>query len=41
LVEIKAAQLGGQRMNEFTMNINIRRAVVAQETPGSKPAAKR
>ena len=41
LVEIKAAQLGAQRMNEFTMNINIRRAVVAQETPGSKPAAKR
>ena len=41
LVEIKAAQIGAQRMNEFTMNINIRRAVVAQETPGSKPAAKR
>ena len=41
LVEIKAAQLGTQRMNEFIMNINIRRAVVAQETPGSKPAAKR
>ena len=41
LVEIKAAQLGAQRMNEFTMNINIRRAVVAQETAGSRPAAKR
>jgi type IV pilus assembly protein PilN len=43
LVEIKAAQVGTQRLNEFTMNINIRRAVVAQETPGSKskPAAKR
>ena len=41
LVEIKAATIGAQRLNEFTMNINIRRAVVAQETPGSKPAAKR
>ena len=41
LVEIKAAQLGAQRMNEFTMNINIRRAVVAQETPRAKPTAKR
>jgi type IV pilus assembly protein PilN len=42
LVEIKAAQVGAQRLNEFTMNINIRRAVVT-ETPGakSKPAAKR
>ena len=41
LVEIKAAQIGAQRMNEFTMNINIRRAVVAQDTPGARPAAKR
>jgi type IV pilus assembly protein PilN len=43
LVEIKAAQVGTQRLNEFTMNINIRRAVAAQENPGSKskPAAKR
>lgn len=42
LVEIKAAQIGTQRLNEFTMNINIRRAVAAQETAGkSKPAAKR
>ena len=41
LVEIKAAQIGGQRLNEFTMNINIRRAVVTQETSGAKPAAKR
>jgi type IV pilus assembly protein PilN len=42
LVEIKAAQIGTQRLNEFTMNINIRRAVVTQETSGkSKPAAKR
>ena len=41
LVEIKAATVGAQRLNEFTMNINIRRVVVAQETPGSKPAAKR
>ena len=41
LVEIKAAQLGAQRLNEFTMNINIRRAAVAQDTPGAKPGAKR
>lgn len=41
LIEIKAAQVGSQRLNEFTMNINIRRAVVAQEAPKSKPAAKR
>jgi type IV pilus assembly protein PilN len=42
LVEIKAAQVGTQRLNEFTMNINIRRAVAPQETTGkSKPAAKR
>jgi type IV pilus assembly protein PilN len=41
LVEIRSAQVGAQRLNEFTMNINIRRSVAAQETPGSKPAAKR
>jgi type IV pilus assembly protein PilN len=41
LVEIKAAQLGAQRLSEFTMNINIRRAAATQETSGSKPAAKR
>ena len=43
LVEIKAAQLGAQRLNEFTMNINIRRAAVAQDKakPGPRPAAKK
>jgi type IV pilus assembly protein PilN len=41
LIEIKSAQVGTQRMNEFTMNINIRRAVVTQDKPGSRPAAKR
>lgn len=41
LIEIKAAQVGGQRLNEFTMNINIRRAAATQETPASKPAVKR
>lgn len=40
LVEIKGTQVGAQRFNEFTMYINIRRAVVT-ETPGTKPAAKR
>lgn len=40
LVEIKGTQVGAQRFNEFTMYINIRRAV-ATETPGTKPAAKR
>lgn len=39
LVEIKAAQAGGQRLNEFTMNISIRRSATPQET--GKPAAKR
>ena len=41
LVEIKAVQQGNQRLNEFTMNINITRARTEDETkkPG-KPAAK-
>lgn len=39
LVEIKAVQTGGQRVNEFTMNISITRAKL--EEPATKPAAKR
>ena len=41
LIEIRTAQVGAQRLSEFTMNINIRRAVVAEEKPASRPAAKR
>jgi type IV pilus assembly protein PilN len=33
LIEIKAVQLGGQRINEFTMNINITRAKAEEDTP--------
>ena len=33
LIEIKAVQLGGQRINEFTMNINIMRAKTEEDTP--------
>ena len=41
LVEIKASQVGTQRINEFTMNINIPRAKPEEAgTPGGKPAAK-
>ena len=36
LVEIKVAQVGGQRLNEFTMNIDITRAAIED-----KPAPKR
>lgn len=36
LIEIKAVQLDGQRINEFTMNINIVRAKTEDET-SSKP----
>ncbi len=36
LIEIKAVQLDGQRINEFTMNINIVRAKAEDET-SSKP----
>jgi len=38
LVEIKAVQLGNQRINEFTMNINITRT--RTEDDAGKPAAK-
>ena len=41
LIEIRTEQVGAQRLSEFTMNINIRRAVVAEEKPASRPAAKR
>ena len=37
LIEIKSTQVGTLRLNEFNMNVNIRRAAVAPE----KPAAKR
>ena len=42
LVEIKAIQQGGQRVNEFIMNINITRAKVEDEAKKAppKPAAK-
>lgn len=38
LVEIKAVQVAGQRINEFIMNISITRAKVEQ--PAQKPAAR-
>jgi type IV pilus assembly protein PilN len=39
LVEIRATQLGGQRINEFTMNIDITRARGEddQKKPGAEP----
>jgi len=42
LVEIKAAQVGNQRLNEFTMNINITRQQTEEEAGkrGARPAAK-
>ena len=33
LIEIKAVQLSGQRINEFTMNINIMRAKAEEDSP--------
>jgi type IV pilus assembly protein PilN len=43
LIEIKAVRLGNQRINEFTMNVNITRAEIADTTkkPAAKPAAKK
>lgn len=38
LVEIKATQIGNQRLNEFTMNINVTRQ--EPEKAGAKPAPK-
>ena len=40
LVEIKSAVIGAQRLNEFSMNVNIRRAAVAPDKPAAKPAPK-
>ena len=42
LVEIKAIQLGGQRVNEFIMNINITRTKLEDDAKRAapKPAAK-
>lgn len=42
LIEIKAVMQGAQRINEFTMNIDITRAQPESDTgkPGAKPAAK-
>lgn len=42
LIEIKSAQQGAQRINEFIMNITITRAKVEEEArkPAPKPAAK-
>src|SRR6185503_3542006 len=42
LVEIKAAQAAGQRVNDFQMNVNITRAKAEEPTkkPAAKPAAK-
>jgi type IV pilus assembly protein PilN len=34
LVEIRAVQVGGTRLNEFTLNVNI-----VRPAPGAKPAA--
>jgi type IV pilus assembly protein PilN len=42
LIEIKSVNLQGQRINEFTMNINITRARPAvADKPAPKPAAKK
>jgi len=43
LVEIKAAQVGNQRLNEFTMNINVTRQQPEGDAKkaGAKPAAKK
>jgi len=43
LIEIKAVQQVGQRINEFTMNISITRARIEDDSrkPAPKPAAKR
>jgi type IV pilus assembly protein PilN len=41
LVEIKATQVGNQRLNEFTMNISVTRQQPADDTKkGGKPAPK-
>jgi type IV pilus assembly protein PilN len=42
LIEIKATQVGNQRLNEFTMNINVTRQQLEDDArkPGAKPGAK-
>jgi type IV pilus assembly protein PilN len=42
LIEIKAVQQGGQRVNEFTLNISTTRARIEDDSrkPAPKPAAK-
>ena len=42
LIEIKAVQQGNQRINEFTMTINVSRTKTEDDTkkPAAKPAAK-
>ena len=40
LIEIKSVQVGGRRLNEFTLNILITRAAAAAGKPASKPAGK-
>ena len=40
LVEIKSVGTGAQRLNEFSMNVNIRRAAVAPDKPAATPAPK-
>jgi type IV pilus assembly protein PilN len=39
LVEIKAVTLGGQRLNEFTMNIHITRQQAEEDAP-KRPRAR-
>ena len=41
LIEIKSVNLAGQRINEFTMNINITRVQPVADKPAAKPAAKK
>jgi type IV pilus assembly protein PilN len=41
LIEIKSAQVGKQRLNQFTMNVNITRATVEADKPASRSSAKR
>ena len=40
LIEIKAVPGGTQRLNEFSMNVSLRRAAAAPDKPAAKPAPK-
>ncbi len=40
LIEIRAVPGGTQRLNEFSLNVNIRRAAVAPDKPAARPAPK-